>query len=218
MVGGGEGLVDALFGEAEFTTQPDTATILGAAKLTGRVGQFSVGGLTAVTASEYADTAGFGGLDTRESMVEPLTTYSVARARREDANQSALGFMMTSTNRKNNESFSILTDNAFTGGVDYDWRPSQKYSLNGYWAGSYLEGTPESITRIQENTVHSYQRPDSDYTEVDESATTMRATAVRWRSRRSAANVPASAASSATRRRDSTSTISASSAAPTNGR
>ena len=152
-------------------------------------------------------------------MVEPLTTYSVARARREFANQSALGFMMTSTNRKNNESFSILTDNAFTGGVDYDWRPSQKYSLNGYWAGSYLEGTPESITRIQENTVHSYQRPDSDYTEVDESATTMSghggSVAISEDRRR---DVPASAASSATRRRDSTSTISASSAAPTNGR
>ena len=166
-----QGSID--IGETEFTTQPDTATILGAAKLTGRVGQFSVGGLSAVTASEYAHTAGFGGLDARESMVEPLSAYSVARARREYANQSALGFMMTSTNRKNNESFSILTDNAFTGGVDYDWRPSQKYSLNGYWAGSYLEGTAESITRIQENAVHSYQRPDSDYTEVDGTATTM---------------------------------------------
>ncbi len=33
---------------------PDTATILGAAKLTGRMGDFSVGGLTAVTAQEEA--------------------------------------------------------------------------------------------------------------------------------------------------------------------
>jgi hypothetical protein len=166
-----QGSVD--IGDTEFTTQPDTATILGAAKLTGRVGKFSVGGLSAVTASEYAHTAGFDGIDRRESMVEPLTTYSVARARREYANQSALGFMFTSTNRQNDETFSILTDNAFTGGVDYDWRPSQKYSVNGYLAGSYLEGTPESITRLQKNTVHSYQRPDSAYTELDPFATTM---------------------------------------------
>jgi hypothetical protein len=160
-------------GAAEFTTQPDTATILGAAKLTGRAGQFSIGGLTAVTAAEYAHTAGVAGIDARHSLVEPLTTYSVARARREYANQSALGFLFTSTNRRNNESFSILTDNALTGGIDYDWRTSQKYSLNGYWAGSYLQGTPESITRLQKNTVHSYQRPDSDYTELDETANTL---------------------------------------------
>ena len=160
-------------GAAEFTTQPDTATILGAAKLTGRIGQFSVGGLTAVTAAEHASIAGFGGIDARQSLVEPLTTYSVARARREYANQSVLGFMLTSTNRRNAESFSILTDNAFTGGVDYDWRLSPRYSLNGYWAGSHLQGTPDSITRLQKNAVHSFQRPDSDYTELDETATTL---------------------------------------------
>jgi hypothetical protein len=160
-------------GEAEFTTQPDTATIIGAAKLTGRAGQFSIGGLSAVTAAEHAQTAGFGGIDERASMVEPMTTYSVARARREYANQSALGFMFTSTNRRNTEEFSLLTDNALTGGLDYDWRLSPKYSLNGFWAGSYLQGTPEAITRLQKNTVHSYQRPDSDYTELDETATTM---------------------------------------------
>jgi hypothetical protein len=160
-------------GAAEFTTQPDAATILGAAKLTGRVGQFAVGGLTAVTAAEHAQIAGFGGIDARESLVEPLTAYNVARARREYGNQSSLGFMVTSTARRNNEEVSFLTDHAFTGGVDYDWRPAPRYSISGYWAGSHLRGTTESITRLQQNAVHAFQRPDSDYTELDPTATTL---------------------------------------------
>lgn len=160
-------------GSAEFTTQPETATILGAGKLTGRVGRFSVGGLSAVTSAEHASVAGFGGLDQRQQLIEPLSFYNVARARREYANQSALGFMLTSTARNNTSAVSFLTDNAFTGGVDWDWRPAPRYSVSGYWAGSHLRGSTESITRLQKNTVHSYQRPDSDYTELDPLATTM---------------------------------------------
>ncbi len=45
--------------------QPDAATIIGAAKLTGRVGQFSIGALTAVTAREDAEIAGCRRLDYR---------------------------------------------------------------------------------------------------------------------------------------------------------
>jgi hypothetical protein len=160
-------------GDDEFSTMPDAATILGAAKLTGRAGQFSVGMLSAVTAGEYAEIAGAEGIDYREQMVEPQTTYSVARARREYANQSTFGFMLTSTNRKLTEDVSFLPDHAFTGGIDYDWRLSPKYNITGFWAGSHVRGGAEALTRLQKNNVHSYQRPDSDYTELDETATTM---------------------------------------------
>jgi hypothetical protein len=163
----------ASLGSAEFSTQPETATILGAAKLTGRVSRFSVGGLSAVTSAEHARIAGADNLDYRQQLIEPLTFYNVARARREYANQSALGFMLTSTARNNSSEVSFLTDNAFTGGVDYDWRPAPKYSVSGYWAGSHLRGSAESITRLQKNAVHSYQRPDADYTELDPTATSM---------------------------------------------
>jgi hypothetical protein len=157
----------------EYSTMPDIATIIGAAKLAGRVGNFSVGGLTAVTAQEEALIAGDQGIDHRSQVVEPLTSYSVARARREYANQSALGFMFTSTNRAITDDVSFLAENAFTGGVDYDWRLSRMYGFNGYWAGSHLRGSEEAMTRLQENTVHAFQRPDSDYTELDETATTL---------------------------------------------
>ena len=41
----------------EYSDQPDAATIIGAAKLTGRMGKFSVGALSAVTAEEEATIA-----------------------------------------------------------------------------------------------------------------------------------------------------------------
>ena len=126
-----------------------------------------------MTAQEEALIAGDQGIDQRSQVVEPLTTYSVARARREYANQSALGFMFTSTNRAITDDVSFLADNAFTGGVDYDWRLSRMYGFNGYWAGSHLRGSEEAITRLQQNTVHAFQRPDADYTELDETATTL---------------------------------------------
>lgn len=157
----------------EYSWTPESATIIGAAKLAGRMGQFSVGGLSAVTAREEAIVAGADGVGRRTQVVEPATAYSVVRARREYANQSALGFMFTSTNRSLTDEVRFLPGNAFTGGVDYDWRLSSRYNISGYWAGSHLRGTTEAITRLQKNAVHSFQRPDADYTTLDETATTL---------------------------------------------
>ncbi len=55
----------------------------------------------------------------------------------------------------------------YAGGLDYDWRLSQMYSVTGYVAGSHIAGNTEAITRLQENNVHSFQRPDADYMGVD---------------------------------------------------
>jgi hypothetical protein len=157
----------------EYSKQPDTATIIGAGKLTGRVGGFSIGALTAVTAREDAEIATSGSLGTRDYTVEPMTAYTVLRARKEFANQSSLGFMTTATNRQNDAATSFLSDNAYAGGIDYDWRLSPMYNISGYWAATHIAGTPAAITRLQENTVHGFQRPDADYVSVDTAATTL---------------------------------------------
>jgi hypothetical protein len=157
----------------QFDEMPDTATIYGAAKLTGRVGKFSVGGLTAVTAREDATIATTGSLDYQTLAVEPVTAYSVGRMRREFRNQSALGFMVTSTNRAIVDDVNFLANNAYTGGVDYDWRLSTRYNITGFLAGSYIQGSTEAMTRLQENNVHSFQRPDASHVDLDEQATTL---------------------------------------------
>ena len=158
----------------EYSKQPDTATIIGAAKLTGRIGGFSLGALTAVTAREDAELASSGVVGRRTLTVEPMTGYTVLRARKEFDNQSSLGFMTTSTNRQNDAATAFLPNNAFAGGVDYDWRLSQAYNLTGYLATTYLKGSTDAITRLQENNVHGFQRPDADYVDVDFDTTTLR--------------------------------------------
>ncbi|HYE87453.1 MAG TPA: DUF5916 domain-containing protein, partial [Vicinamibacterales bacterium] len=158
----------------EYSTQPDSATIIGAGKVTGRLAGFSIGALTAVTARENADIAGAATIGRREFTVEPTTGYTVLRARKEFSNQSSLGFMTTSTNRQNLADTSFLADNAYAGGIDYDWRLSPKYNVTGYFAATHIEGDTAAIKRLQENTVHGFQRTDADYVDVDASATALR--------------------------------------------
>lgn len=159
--------------EAEYSKAPDAATIIGAGKLTGRLGGFSLGALTAVTGREDAEIAAENNVGYRSQTVEPLTSYTVLRARKEFANQSSLGIMTTAAIRQLDQYTSFLSDNALAGGLDYDLRLSPTYNITGYWAGSHIQGSSEAITRLQENTVHGYQRPDADYVDVDAGATTL---------------------------------------------
>src|SRR6478736_7788249 len=56
----------------EYSKQPDSATIIGAAKLTGRAAGFSIGALTALTAREDAQIATANEIGYRTQTVEPL--------------------------------------------------------------------------------------------------------------------------------------------------
>lgn len=162
-----------------FVSAPDNTTILGAAKVTGRVGRFSVGVLNAVTSREHATLAmpapgaGGGVFDSTETPVEPATTYFIARASREFADQSRLAFMVTSTNRGLSEELSFLPSSAVTGGVDADIRFGRRFGLQAMWAGSVVRGDALAISRIQRSTVHSYQRPDAGHVEFDPSRTAL---------------------------------------------
>ena len=158
-------------GSDEFMVHPVQTTILGASKLTGRVRDFSVGVLAAATQEENADIA-FGSLR-RSEVIEPATLYSVSRARREFSDQSSLGFIFTTTHRDLKESVAFLPESAVTGGIDYDWRIGKRWGLNGYWAGSSVNGSPLAIDALQRNNVHSFQRPDADHVEVDPFAETL---------------------------------------------
>jgi len=136
------------------------------------VGAFSVGALAAATQEEHADIA-FASMR-RSEVTEPAAFYSVSRARREFSDQSSLGFIFTTTNRDLKESVAFLPESAFTGGIDYDWRIGKRWGLNGYWAGSSVNGSALAIDQLQRSTVHSFQRPDADHVEVDPFAETLR--------------------------------------------
>jgi hypothetical protein len=148
-----------------YITRPGQSTILGAGKLTGRVGPFAVGTLAAVTQEEEARLA-FG--DTRlRTPVEPQTLYTVSRVRREFSDQSFVGLVFTSASRGRADGLSFLPDSAITTGLDYDWRLGQQWSLNGTVTGTRVAGSATAITALQQSNVHSFQRPDADHVEVD---------------------------------------------------
>jgi len=167
-----------------FADPPQTSTILGAAKLSGKTaGGWTVAVLDAVTARE---TAAFeqelvtvdGGLDTsrvtarHRAPVEPLTNYLVARTRRDlNGGRSVIGALVTGVNRRLDDVFeSQLRSSAYSGGVDFDhtWA-DRTWSLSGFLAASRINGDSLAIVRAQRSFVRYYQRPDADYLSVDSS-------------------------------------------------
>jgi hypothetical protein len=158
-------------GDGETADAPVQTTILGATKVTGRARGFSFGALNAITAEETASV--FGGASRRRTVVEPNASYSVARVRREFANQSSLGVMLTHVGRQRAVAAPDLVDRAVTGGVDWDLRVARRYAVQGFWAGSRVSGTPEAIASLQKGNVHGYGRPDADTPRLDESRTAL---------------------------------------------
>jgi hypothetical protein len=157
--------------DGEYVLRPGESTILGAGKVTGRVGQFSVGSLVAATQEEAAEIAL--GTARRASVIEPRTLYTVSRAKREFADQSAVGLILTTTNRDIVEAVSFLPSTAVTGGGDFDWRLGRRWQLFGSWAGSRIAGNAGAIERLQLSSVHYFQRPDADHVELDRTATSL---------------------------------------------
>ena len=156
-----------------FAAQPSNTTILGAGKLTGRIGKYSVGILNAVTGREYARIASGARLDQSRTPVEPLTNYSVVRINREFANQSRIGVMATATRRSLPDELTFLPSSAVTGGIDADIRVGHSYSFNGFLAGSSVHGSQDAIARLQRSTVHSFQRPDASHVTYDPTRTSL---------------------------------------------
>jgi hypothetical protein len=136
---------------------PTSSTILGAAKLTGRLSSgVSVGVLDAVTQREI--TPG-------DQTIEPQTNYFVGRLQREfREGGSAVGGMLTSVHRNVDQwSSPFLRSDATVGGVDFRhqfW--GRNYQLSGYYAQSMVRGSAGAVALTQQSSVHNYQRPDDD--------------------------------------------------------
>jgi len=159
-------------GDGVYTDVPSQTKILGAAKLTGRVGRYSIGVMQAV--SEEATARVQTGPTLSRQAVEPLTSYTVGRVRREFDNQSAIGFMLTNTNRRTGDGLAgPLPTNATTGGIDWDLRFQKRYSFTGYWAASTLRGDAAAIEAVQEDSRHYFQRPDLKSETLDPTRTSL---------------------------------------------
>ena len=170
-----QGSGDLVSGDDIYTDSPVQTTIVGAGKLTGRVGKYSVGVMQAFTQEEAARVLNAGAFS--RAPVEPPTSYTVGRVRREFANQSSVGAMITSTRRGTDAGLKFLANTAVTSGVDFDLRFKTRDALTGYWVGSDVRGDTPAIARLQQNSRHYFQRPDLESERLDLSRTSLRGSA-----------------------------------------
>ena len=125
--------------------RPDQTTILGAAKLTGKTGRWTYGALSALTSAEYAtvdvtteDISGNDTVERRERLIEPRTSYNVARVQRDIRNgTSSVGAVWTGVLRDGDQ-------DAHTTGFDYNLRFKRNlWRWDGHWIGTHapISGT-----------------------------------------------------------------------------
>ena len=159
----------------DYADIPNETRILGAAKLTGKIGNaWTLGAVSAVTERTFANYKLNG--QNLEKEVEPLTHYGVFRAKKEFAEgKHSLGFIVTSVNRdlRNDDLNSSLVNQAYTFGVD-GWTTlddDETYVINGSFIGSFVEGSRQAIERKQRMSYRYFQRPDAEYARLDTNLT-----------------------------------------------
>jgi hypothetical protein len=158
--------------DADHVMAPTETTILGAAKLTGKIGRWSVGVLDALTAAEHGRFVD--GSDSGRLQVEPMTNYFVSRMTREIGTRSRIGFMLNSVQRDNPAELSYLRDSALTLGVDgYTSLDGKNWILEWAGAGTRVTGSREAIALTQTSPSRQYQRPDAGHVEFDPTRTSL---------------------------------------------
>jgi hypothetical protein len=165
--------------DARFSDVPNGTTILGAAKVSGKLGSAAdFGMLHAVTARERADLLDGGFSRVNGFEVEPLTYYGVGRVLKEYPERRH-GIGVISTLAARNFESRRLEDEfnraSFTTAVD-GWHfldAKQVWVLSGWAGGTHVTGSPARIEAIQRSSRHYFQRPDAKSYEVDPAANSM---------------------------------------------
>lgn len=161
--------------DSDYVDAPSDTTILGAAKITGKLSNgWSIGVLNALTGSEHARYVDAAGTSARQQ-VEPLTNYFVARATKAINPGARLGFMFTSVDRSLPNELSSLRETAVTGGVDgyASFGADRSWILEGDAVGSHVTGSPEAISATQLSSSRYYQRPDAESVHYDPTRTSL---------------------------------------------
>jgi hypothetical protein len=162
---------------AVFADVPNSTTILGAAKVTGRMGQgWSVGFLEALTGRETARYVTAANVRD-ETVVEPLTNYFAGRVRRDyRSGQTQVGMLATAVNRDLNDPALAdrLPSSAYVAGADlvHEWS-NRMFRINASFATSIVQGNEATMTRLQRSSARYFQRPDATHLEVDTTATSL---------------------------------------------
>jgi hypothetical protein len=168
----------------DFVDVPDQATILGAAKLTGRLPSgTSLGILGAVTGEERAQVFDFDAGSTTDGTltevpVTPRTLWGHARVQQEFGSAgSTAALMVSGVHRSLDESSSLadlLRRDAWMAGGDVVWRlggGAYEVLVGGGLTG--IDGEPAAMVRAQRGSERYFQRPDADHVRVDSTRTSI---------------------------------------------
>ena len=161
-----------------YSDAPQQSTILGAAKVSGRAGRFSVGLLNATTASEFGRFQAFGA-DGRQlvedrALVEPLSNYLVGRTRA-TFGKTIVGGLVTSVVRDTDDPAiaAMMPSTATVAGLDIERPLGESWTLSGQVAASRVAGTADAIGQLQRSFPRLYQRPDAGHLDLDPTRTSL---------------------------------------------
>ena len=159
-----------------YTDVPEQSTILGAVKVSGKEGPWTLGIQDAVTARErgrFIDGSG----EERSATVEPMSNYLISRVRRDlRAGGTVVGGIVTAMHRDMGDSSfrPLLHNRAFLGGADFEHRwANRTMTLSGYAARTQVEGDERVIRRTQNAPARYFNRPDAEHLRYDPSRTSL---------------------------------------------
>jgi len=179
----------------DFIRSPQSTTIYGAAKLTGKTSTgWSVGMLDAVTGQQKAETFKAAIADSPDQpgapevwaspVVAPLTNYAIARVKRDlGEGKTSIGMSATAVNRKLDDDrlAALIHDQAYTGGLQLQHRwADNAWTANVNLLGSWVHGSREAIAETQQSARHYFQRPDASDVDFDPNRTSMSGLAAKW--------------------------------------
>lgn len=162
--------------DSSYASVPSGTHILGALKLYGTAGGWTIGALSALTSRETAALDTSGVRFTRQ--VEPLSYYGVAGAQRALGNgRGGIGFMATTAvhDRSDSALRSQVNGSAISGAVE-GWLfldARRVWVLTGAAAASFVAADPRRIVALETSPVHYFQQPDRRGIHVDSSATSL---------------------------------------------
>lgn len=163
----------------DYVESADNTTILGAAKVTGRLPSgLSIGALTALTARERVRTFDTLSNTFDNTIVAPLAFYGITTVRQEvGKNRSIIGASFTVVERDvdpGSPLAALVNRHAYTGLIDGRLRwAGGRYDISAYLGYSYISGDSTAILRQQLSPRRYYQRPDAGHVEVDPSRTSL---------------------------------------------
>ncbi len=165
--------------EGDFVDYPSAATILGAAKLSGRLpGGWALGSLVALTDREGATTFDAATGVSRRQAVAPRAGYLVSRVQKDFGTAgSSAGLIFSGVARDLGAADAlseVYTRRAVTAGLDWRLRTQNGgYEATGYAGWSRVDGEPAAIESLQRSSARYFQRPDADHVELDPARTSL---------------------------------------------